>query len=70
MQASFSIQAGVAVRGFIKRAIERLCMTLEVKYQITENKGFLDSLYHVKLEGDDKAVKQILELARDNFGYK
>ena len=60
-----SMTAGMAVRGTIKRRLKEYCFNRGLKLDIQEDKGFLESLLLIKIEGTkDKLLKAMPELER------
>lgn len=66
--AKFSVEAGVAVRGSIKRAIMALAHSLPIEIAVREEKGFLESVYLFTVTGPEIVVQEFVDCIVRNFG--
>ena len=54
----FQINAGVASRGAVKRAIKSYCFEQDIDCHVEEDKGFFGSQYYFTLRGTNEQMIQ------------
>lgn len=55
---TFSVEAGLLVRGQIKSFVEGICMQNDIECEVIESKSLLESIYFFKIKGDyDKILR-------------
>lgn len=72
--SSFTVEAGMAIRGQARRAIESAAWEAGLEIDTIESKGFFESLYRFTVTGDASTVRAFLRSvdswARENLGEK
>lgn len=64
--ARVTVEAGVAIRGFVKRQVIAFCAQHDIECDVQEEKGFLESVYIFTLKGDKAKInglKEVIERA-------
>lgn len=57
--AKISIEAGVLVRGNVKKEIEKAAFKLGLECEVFEDKGLLDSEYIFRVKGPEENVRRL-----------
>lgn len=68
---SFTVEAGMAIRGQVRRAIEQAAWDAKLNIDVIESKGFFESLYRFTVSGPPEDVRRFLRAvdrwARENM---
>ena len=59
-KTTFTLRAGVAVRGSARRAIEEYCANNDIEIRVSESKGLLGSLYTFSVSGRGSDIRGLL----------
>lgn len=57
-EAVFTYTAGILIRGQVKDFVKDFCQLKRLGCEIREERGILDSIYVVKVVGDDEGIRQ------------
>ena len=55
----FSVEAGIVVRGQVKRAINSYLFTRGLEFEVKEDKGWLESMFYYTVRGDSVKLEQV-----------
>ena len=57
----FPVQAGMAVRGLMRRELKSYCFVHEIDLNIDEDKGFLESNFNISINGQVRYLVPLME---------
>lgn len=59
-KTTFTLRAGVAIRGSARRAVEEYCANNNIEIRVSESKGMLESLYTFSVSGRESDIRGLL----------
>jgi hypothetical protein len=65
ISVNYPVEAGMLIRGRVKRTVLGLCAAHSVNVRVTESFGLLESLYIFHMSGDRGAIGRVIRQIKE-----